>query len=368
MDDFFVLEQDEYIKAHIFWGIVNFAWLHNLLFRCIPHCTYIESLIIFIISFLVIITICILITKEKRTYRNLFGNITLAWGVYFCLANFELYRKRIVWVVIITVAISLLLSILILFRKIPGKNKRKIKILKRRFMKLLILWKNSLTITAILLMLPAFLSTLLYDTILNSKVEIIEEVNECDFQTDIKMVAKIYPDTWELLSLQERLDVAQIIVNNQVEYYGISHEISVGVGDLSFGTLGYYRDSTHQIVLDYEHLKESHSYLILETLMHEVNHVYTHELVRIYTNLSEEDRDLKIFHDIDIYTLEYEHYVDGSDDDFEKYYNQLVETHAREAGTEEAFRYIQLINEYLEIDENLEGYNSIGDYIYYLEP
>lgn len=128
----------------------------------------------------------------------------------------------------------------------------------------------------------------------------------------------------------------------------------MSTADLSEGTLAYYSETQHQIVIDLEYLNSSHSYDVLETLIHECTHAYQYEQVALYQKLDEESRNLLMFYDASVYLEEFADYEDGSEDFF-LYYSQLAEINARKAGEEEAQEYIERVNEYLYSTDNVQG-------------
>lgn len=362
------MTRKEYIKEHIIWSLLVFLWFRNLLFRCIPHFTYTESLVGFVILSVIVMAICIALTwNRNRNYRNLIENIILCWGVFVCITYMNLYRTRIVYVVIATAVISLLLSILVLFKRIRRRDKRNL-IIKRRIENVAILWKRNSAIASLVIMLPVATSSLLYGTVLNSKAEVVKVYgDEHSLKANIEVISDIEPSRWETLSIETKLLVAEKIINCQARYYGLSHEILVGTDDLPTGTLAYYRDSTHQVVIDLEHLKNAYSYEVLETLIHEVHHAYQHDQVELYLNLDKEDRNLLMFYDASVYMEEFADYKDG-DENFYAYYTQLAEIRAREAGETESLEYIEAVNEYLgiELDVDMDEFSCLQEYIDYI--
>ena len=363
------MTRKEYIKEHIICSLLVFLWFRNLLFRCIPEFTYTESLLGFVVLSAIVMAICIVITWHgNRNYRNLIENIILCWGVFVCITYMDLYSTRIVYVGIATVAISLLLSILVLFRRIRRRDKRNI-IIKRRVENVVILWKRNSAIASLVIMVPVVVSSLLYGTVLNSnKVEVVKVYgDEHSLKANIEVISDIEPSRWETLSIEEKLLVAQKIVNCEARYYGLSHEIMVGTDDLSVGTLAYYKDSTHQIVIDLDHLENSYSYYVLSSLLHETHHAYQHNQVELYQKIDEEDRNLFMFYDASVYMEEFANYEDG-DENFYAYYTQLAEIHAREAGETESLEYIEAINEYLgiEIGVDMDEFSCLQEYVDYI--
>lgn len=362
------MTKKEYIKEHIIWSLLVFLWFKHFLFRCIPNCTYTESLVSFLFLSVCVMAVGIAISWHRnRNYKNVIENILLSWGVFVCITYMELYKNRITYTLIALVVLSLVLTVMVLFRRIRRKDKRR-KIMMRRIEKVAVLWKRNTAIGLLIIIVPIAISSLLYGTVLNSKVEVIKVYgDEHSLKANIETIADIEPSRWVNLNIDEKLLVAQKIVNTEARYYGLSHEILVGTGDLSTGTLAYYRDSTHQIVIDLEYLKDSYSYCVLESLLHEVHHAFQHNQVEIYQKLDEEDRNLLMFYEASVYMEEFANYEDG-DENFYAYYTQLAEIHARKAGETESLEYIEAINEYLGIDigVDMDVFSCLQEYVDYI--
>lgn len=362
------MERGEYIKEHVVWSLLVFLWFRNLIFRCMPDCTYTESLLGFLVISACVMAVGIAVSwKKNRNYKNLIENVLLSWGGFVCITYMELYKKRMTYILFAIVVASLVLSIMVLFRKIRRKDKRR-RIMMRRIENVAVLWKRNAAIGSLIIMVPVAVSSLLYGTVLNSKVEVAKVYgDEHSLKFNIEVISDIEPSRWENLSIEDKLLVAQKIVNCEARYYGLSHEILVGADDLSTGTLAYYRDSTHQIVIDLGHLEDSYSYDVLESLLHEVHHAYQHNQVELYQKLDEEDRNLFMFYDASVYMEEFADYEDG-DENFYAYYTQLAEIHAREAGETESLEYIEAINEYLgiELDVDIDEFSCLQEYVDYI--
>ena len=361
------MEQDKYIKEHIFWGLIAFLWFKSLLFRCIPNYTYVESLIgFFVISICVIAGGIIISWRRYRNYISLFENIALSWGVFVCITYMELYKERIIYILLGFCAVSLALSMKVLLKRIKRQDKRR-KIMLRRLEKAVALCKRNAALAALAIMVPIAFSALVYGTVLNSKVDVAKAYgDEHSLKENIEVICDIEPSRWEKLDIQEKLDVCQKIVNCEARYYGLSHEIKVGIADLPEGTMAHYRDDTHQIVIDDEHLND-YSYYILDSLIHETTHSYQYQQVELYHKLDEKERNLLMYHDVAIYAEEFANYKDG-DEEFYAYYTQLSEMHARRAGETASLDYIEAINEYLriELDVEMDEFTCLDDYIEYI--
>lgn len=362
------MERGEYIKENVIWSLIAFLWFKSLLFRCIPNCTYNESLMWFLIISICVVTAGIAISwRRNRNYKNLLENIVLSWGVFACITYMQLYKKWITYTLLIIGAFSLILSMIVLFRRIKRHDKRR-KIMIRRIEKVAALCKRNVAAASLVIIAPILVSSIFYGSMLNSKVEATKVYgDEHSLKANIEVIADIEPSRWDKLDIQEKLDVCQKIINCEARYYGLSHEIKVGIADLEEGTWGYYNDSNHQVIIDVQYLENSYSYHVLQTLLHECTHAYQHEQVALYQKLDEKERNLLMYYDVAIYAEEFASYEDG-DEDFDAYYMQLSEMHARRAGETDSLEYIKAINEYLgiQLDVEMEKFDCLDDYIEYI--
>lgn len=339
------LSKKKYILETITWLIISVLWGKTLFFKCISDCTYVQTILIFCGISLCIIGGGIFLTwKQGRNYANALRSVIISWGIFGVLAYVEYYKMQIQIVLLSALIISLILTLMILGRKIKNKEKKK-KIMKRRFQNIFIVWWRSMAIASLVILIPLGLSRFFQDSFMNARVDATKEYS------NVEDYSKIYPEIWDDLEFQERLDVCQVIVNDQVNKLGLSHKIEIGVSNiLEDGILSYYTEANHRIIIDCIYLRYANSTDITATLCHEVRHAYQIELVFILDSLDEEQQNLYIFRDIAAYKGELANYNDGSED-YEAYYTQELETDAREYGEGEAMLYLMRVSEYLR-DEN----------------
>ena len=341
------MSKGEYIKESIVWSIILFIWCKSLFFRCVSNYTYMESLLILGLVLFSVIGIGIRVTwRYGRNYINLFENIVMAWGIFVILSYFDIYKEWFLVIGVVTFAFTIIMTILILFRKIKRQDKRN-RIIRNRVRKIIQCIRRNVSIAMLVILIPLGLSVLFHGTILNSKVEVTKVYgDEHCLDANIEVIADIDPERWEKLDVQERLDVCQTIINCEARYLGLSHEISIGTQEIASGTLGYYSEAQHLVVIDINHLKYSESYDVLKTLIHEVTHAYQYEQVAVYRTLDEKSRNLLLFYPASQYIEEFANYKDG-EEDYWQYYGQWVEYDARKATEIESVEYIQRVNEYL---------------------
>ncbi len=338
----------EYIRDNVIWLLLSTMWFKSWLFRCLPDYTYLESVCIFLLMLIVITVIEIALTIEwGRNGVSVVQNLCITWGIYIVFVYIDVCKNRIITVSIIMFVVSTIMTMLVMLRKIKRKNKKK-DIIRKRLKNVVCIWRRNAVIAALVLFLPMLLSLIINGTVINADFDSVKTYgDEHCLDANIEEISKVYPDIWKTLTFKEKLNVAQVIVNCECRYNGISHEVNVGARELGDNLHACYAESIHQIIIDIGYLEDSDGYKVLETLIHECAHAYQHEQVKVYCALDEKSRNLLMFDDISIYLNEFRKYEDG-DDSYTDYYGQLVEKNARETAKESMQLYIYKIDKYLE--------------------
>lgn len=341
------LSKGAYIRDHIVWNLVLFVWGKIFFFRRISNYTYMESFLIWLFIALIVTGIGIFLTwEENRNFLNIVENIIMTWSGFVVLAYIDVYKKRMILVGLITAIVSVLMTILILCRRIIRQDKRR-QIIRRRLFNTVTLWRRNITCASLFVMIPLAISVGLRGTYLNSNVEVVKVYgDEHRLDANIDVIADIAPERWVNLDIQQKLNVCQKIINCEARYLGLSHEITVGTAELPEKTVACYSETQHQIVVNIDYLNNLYSYDILETLIHECTHAYQHEQVDVYKTLDETSRNLLMFYDASIYMEEFANYEDG-DHDYLHYYTQRIEKDARYAAATQSVEYVNRIEEYL---------------------
>lgn len=137
---------------------------------------------------------------------------------------------------------------------------------------------------------------------------------------------KFEQSDWEQLSTREKADVCQTLVNCLVQHFGITHEIPLQIQKIDGNICGFYDNEKDIIVLNSLHIDSGQK--TCHTVVHEVFHGYTKELVRVYEQASPEDKNLMLFYEPGVYAKEFQEYHSASDNDLEQYYGQVCEIDA----------------------------------------
>lgn len=343
------LSKGEYIFEHIFWGIISIIWFNNILFRCIEGMTFDQSRLFLWFVLILSATTGIAFTwKKRRNNLSLFVNIIMPYELY-SLISYRHTAPVLSWSL---VALSLLLSItyvvLIFKPKIRSKAKRENVIwtrLIRSFLGTRTVAACCLSIMILVLGVSSFFSTLYFSPSINPAKRSTNE--EVTIAKNIEVVSQLEEEKWNTLSTLEKLNTLQIVANIEAYYLGLPHELNVIAEPLSENTLACYDDRTYVITINIDHLEVDSAHDILDSLCHEARHAYQHRLCDVYDSVSDEQKELLIFYNVQMYKQEFSSYVDGKEDAL-GYYFQWCESDARSYARESVIDYYSKIETYLE--------------------
>ena len=341
------MSKGRYVFEHIFWGIISMIWFSNILFRSIEGLTFDQSRLFLWFSLILSVAIGIAITgKKRRNNLSLFVNIIMPYELYSLIA----YRHTVPALARRLIAVSLLLSIiylvLILKPKIRAKARRETVIrarLVRAFLGTRTLVACCLSITILVLGVSSFFGVLYFSpSTIPVKRSGVEQVT---IAKNIGVLSQLREEKWSTLSTPEKLNTLQTVANIETYYFGLPHELNVIAGPLSENTLACYDDKTHVITINIDHLENNSAHDVLDSLCHEARHAYQYRLCDLYDSISEEQRELLVFYDVQMFKQEFASYVDG-EEDATGYYYQWCESDARSYGREAVIDYYTKIDTY----------------------
>ena len=338
----------EFIGEHIWWIIVAWIWYKTILFRCLPHYTTKESRLFL---FGIIIVCCgIGILFEIRSQRNemsVLMNLLTGYGCYSVWAYYPIKPVFIRRTITVAVIIALVYSILILCRKIRCKSRFK-RILLLRAMRAVQASKEFICLSLAIIMIVIGVNVVFGTSLVTPSISPAERsrIDEWTIANNMSSLVLLQEDKWATLSLEEKLDVLQVVANIEQRYLGLSNELTVGADNLSEGLTGSYSDSEHRIIVSLDSLMNDSAYELTDTIAHEAYHAYQHRMVEAYDEASEEFKTLLLFYDATLYKEEFAHYIDGSKDAHD-YYSQKCETSARRYAKTAVDDYYSKINKYI---------------------
>lgn len=271
------------------------------------------------------------------------------------MLRFSVNASLIVGVLFGTILLSFLYACLIFGRKIKSRRRRK-QIMKNRIHKAKEGIRNLFAVGFTFVLLICISSPFLLNSPMQSLLVAKNDIQETDqaMEVSLETLLCLQPERWSDLTAQERKDVLQTIADIEAWCLGLPNELTVCIEDLPKGTMGRYRDASHEIVVDTEHFLYSDVEEILEIICHEVYHCYEYRLIEVYGGAEERLKSLRIFKSVDSYIREFNNYSDG-EEDYSAYYNQVCEQDAREyaeSAVAEYYEYLAAVTESKDDESN----------------
>lgn len=342
----------EYLWDHIFWGFLSAYWYRQLCFRCVPTLSLVISTRIFwgLNVFLILLSF-LLTCKKRRTKINMWATIAFPSVMYFCISFGKEYVLQLSVFAIILISVLLLYTVAVA-ANLAGARTRGVFYPIRKIAGGLIHGYRVLVGTSSGVLLCVFLLgvTLGITGFKPNEKAANPTRHTVTISENIETVCLLQEDEWDRLSVQERLDVLQVIANIEASYLGLPHELNVFSTVMDDDLSGYYNDATHSIYLNLDDLSYGSAHDALDTLTHEAYHAYEHRLVDLYEEISEEHRSLLLLEAAAEYKYEFANYIDGDEDLF-GYATQSVELDCMKYSIIATDDYYTRIDEHLTTNE-----------------
>lgn len=272
----------------------------------------------------------------RTTIENRFPDYTdTVQFVYFTVAYLVLMTTGVLWSSYADLTLLLMYALVIGLLRIIEKNKIGI------FAK----GNKSLVRELLLLVFIFFLVVdLAYKPLSKAKQSSVNSI----ISANAEMVLNTYSDKlsslkqakWEKLSVEERLEVLQLVVNVELNHLGLNHELRVYASPLGKASMACYKPQNRTIHINRKQLEYAYSYEMLNSVAHESYHAYQHRMVETYRSAGASERSLLYFRRLAQYDKEMNNYISG-EADYEGYYNQTMEVDARAYGKERARYYYE---------------------------
>jgi len=350
----------EYIFASITSGILAALWYKGLLFRCITGMTFLQSklLLAYLVTLFVLLG-CFLLFRKNRGGWAVAVSLLLGFGIYTVLAYKKSFGKLITVVMSVVAFLSIIYLMLDLSRPIR-KKRIKNRIILRRLHQGYFVTISLIAIGFGTIMVSLGIRGLFGNNIQVSSVKAhpAELVHSEVIHQNMDTILLLQETKWIGLSVQEKLDVMQRVVNIESGYLGMSTELNVGATNQHEGkNLGFYDDRTHTISIVLSHLENDLASEVLNTVLHESYHGYSYRLVDAYEQVDDQSKQLAAYRVAKYYKDELSHYVSGSDgnNNFDDYYNQRCEADAREYAKIAVQDYYDRIENYLSEHADVSG-------------
>lgn len=328
--------------------LVIMMWYGNVVFKCLYGRTYMESKkILWIIIFISIIAGTFIVFRFRRTEWMATWCAVIPYGLYTFVTYKRISGTLIMCTIAIVTVLSGLYTVLLMTRKIKNNKHRKL-ILKNRIYQCLCV---SLSIVAFGMAAVIFKigSGRIFGAVLiKSDVKAVSGnyVQEETVDENMDVLLMLREDAWAKCSVQEKLNVLQIVANEEARYLGLPNELNVGTSNLKEYVYGNYSDETHTICLNLGFIEQSPPKAIVETICHEAMHSAQYRIIDAYNSAESDLKNLPIYDDAAVYAREFSNYDSGAAD-YNKYYEQKCESDSREYAKKAVERYYEKINNYL---------------------
>lgn len=175
----------------------------------------------------------------------------------------------------------------------------------------------------------------------NKEVTVVEE--EIDpYMENRTLLLYFDDDTWETLTIQAKITIAQEFVDFQSQLLGIP-TIPVTAERLGAFTLGQYNNSQNEMQIDIEHLANSPAEECIRTLSHETFHAAQHYLINNIDWDTEVFQSTYYFQELRNWKDNTENYQEAYLNGYDAYADQPLETSARMYSVEETAKILSYI-------------------------
>lgn len=335
----------EYALKNALWGLIGMIWYRNVLFRTIPGGSYTQSkMVLWGLTIACIILGTCLTRKRRRNYLSVLVNVLTPYEIYAIVSFKESLVRDYIWVIYVATTISVLYFGFVIILNI-GNSKR---VRFTRYIGHGFLGARTLAVCCIALAwIPVTINGLFGEALVQSDISpYVATESKVTIADNIDVVSNLREDTWNSLSVQERVDTLQIVANIECSYLGLPHELSVGAEPMEETTIAFYRDSTHQIRVNIEYLESMPAHEMLDALCHEAYHAYQHRLCDAWESVGNEYKNLMAFSYVSDYLANFENYTDGEDDFFEYYFLTCEQTARHYAASAVEDYYLKLEHYY----------------------
>lgn len=347
------MRQSQYIWRHLFWGALMTVNYKNLLFCNVLDWSYFPSLALLIGLVVASSIVGMLLTwKKRRNYVSLTVSLAIGFGTYFIIAYWEV-APIFTRLLLVTQGIGVLgyLAVAIISYGDAVKSKKAANSLPNYVGHNVRNCRNLIgTVFAVVLLCLMGLR-ILQVPIFRTKSSLDADIPygsayEEAMNSNIEVICLLREDAWADLSVEERVNVLQVVADIEALHLGIPRIPVSADLIVDAGTLAYYRPSEKRITLSKDYLANCLGHSALDSILHEMFHAYQHQIVEVYESLDEDSQKLALFNNAAQYSYEFENYSDGSID-FHAYYSQACEQHADQFAEDWSFEYYYKSYEYL---------------------
>lgn len=326
------MDYADYIQTYIFAGQMSLLGYYHTVFIGLPKCSAAHSLLLLEVA-LAGGLVCDLLPvfRIARNWWSILGTMCVILGGYTGVTYYR-HAPEACRILLAAACGILGIYLLLLFvRKIDGNLERE-KVFRIRVRRGVRGAGVVAAVTGLLFILSGAAvkhipqtANVLYRTTYTA---------EDALEANIGELLKLQPETYAELNTDEKLELLQIVANIEGRYLGLDERVFVGCADLNENTLGYYRDSSKEILIDTDYL-EAEPREVVRVLCHEMYHAAQHQYARIYDKLSPDEKRSYFLTEAAAYAEELKDYKDGEEGgyyEYVEYYSQSLEREARAYG------------------------------------
>lgn len=333
-------ENSFYVLCGVFTVAFSVSYIHIFMLPMLIR----SKLVLFLVELLVYSTGTTLFNKR----RNIMTAVTVGLMtpvIFFGISYYHVAGVRIAIALGVGVALSAAYA-LAQFKYSKSKGSKKRRMILLGAVSLIVFSMG----TSLVIPVGDFNAAKIIENKNNDQYEFSTYREEANLDHNMETVSKLDPSLYPSLEAGARMETIQVLARVEQNYLGISG-VNIKYENLGKNTLGKANYEKNTVYINEELLKEESSENLVETLLHELYHLYTFRVIQVYQKLDREERGLLLFRVAEMSSQDMENYQDG-DEDFEAYANQTCEYAARsyaEEGTKEIF---ERIAEYLRGGEN----------------
>lgn len=276
------IHPQKFIGDHLLWLITAMLWYRGVLFTAIPGMTVKQSKIILWISALVLVAFGYIITmKKRRNNVSLFTNILLPYELY-AVVTYRTYLPRLVWCSVLLAGILSLAFIILGMLPTAHSEQQSAEGWKRQIVHSLLGARTITAVCILVLIVPIGVSKVFGLGLMTTKTPLVSSASEAEKWTvknNIDMVRLLREEEWKELSPQQKLDVLGVVLNIEIRYLGLNHEVYLKSSVLNGETAAHYNHKDHEIVIDLGQLKTASAADVLDSLCHECFHAYQYQMI-----------------------------------------------------------------------------------------
>lgn len=342
------LTEIEYVLLHIWWLFVGGVAYHCILFRCLGDFTLKQSRGV-LLGLVFVWTLVGVVSgwNKRRNGMSIYINLTGGFGIYTFLAYYPYKQRLEMAVMLIMLVLAVGYSALVLCRKV--RNRKKIfRAMRRRIVWVLHANIALLNFGLVVIMFVLTINVLFGKSLVRNTVDAIRwtENGSQTIDNNMDTIVLLQDYIWEELTLQERLEVLQVVANIEQTSLGLPHELNVITTNCDEFVTGRYHDAKHEIIISIDCLLQAESQDVVGTVCHEARHAAQRRIIDAYDDVRVELKSLEMFQEAAIFKEEFANPVDSAED-ISGYFHQKTEIDAYAYSDRAKKVYFERINEYV---------------------